>query len=138
MAQELTKLVEAFKQLPDFNRFPLPEIFYTKYGMPRPQHNNDDLKGSLTAAVTSMSAGGIPFEERGPMDGGVREIKLPDPITAELLPPSTLETNECTTGTTGPTGSSDETNTKLQQVQSNEERPDFRERLTSNENVQMS
>lgn len=135
MAQELTKLVEAFKQLPDYNRFPLPEIFYTKYGVPRPRHNNDDLKGSLTSAVTSMTAGGIPFEERGPVEGGVREVKLPDPITAEVLPTTTIETNECTTG---PTGTSDATNTELQQVQNNEERSDLRQGLASNENVQMS
>ena len=116
MAQELTKMVEAFKALPDFNRFPLPEIFYTKYGMPRPKHDNDDIKSALTNAVTGMSAGGIPFEERGPAEGGVREVKLPDPVITEVNPSSLVEDN---VGTTGPTGTSEPTNTAVQQVQNN-------------------
>jgi hypothetical protein len=134
MAKELTKMVEAFKALPDFNRFPLPEIFYTKYGMERPKHNNDDMRGALVSAVTSMNAGGIPFEERGPAEGGVREVKLPDPVISEVIPNALVENNEPILSI-GPTGTSDATDTKLQQLQGNEERPDLRQATSANEIV---
>lgn len=69
------ELVEQFKQLPDFDRYPLPEVYYTKFNIKKPKPSE---------AIQSVYYQPPPFEslnpngkviEVGPVEGGVREIK---------------------------------------------------------------
>ena len=69
------ELFEQFKQLPDFERYPLPESFYKTYNLKKPQ------PASLTECILysppayqSLNENGK-VEVRGPAPGGVREIK---------------------------------------------------------------
>jgi len=72
----LEELLEQFKQLPDWDKYPLPEVFYTKYNLPKPKPSLS-LMESLAYQVPphqSLNKNGK-VEVRPPAEGGVREIK---------------------------------------------------------------
>lgn len=67
---------EQFKQLPDWDRFPLPEVFYEHFKVKKPQPS-DSIMESLTYTAPpyqSLNSNGK-IEIRKPAEGGVREIK---------------------------------------------------------------
>lgn len=81
-------IVEEFKKLPDADRFPLPAVLYEKYNIPKPTHNNDDIKSSVANAMKRMNAGGPKVEIREAAPGGVRQLELPGILETEttLIP----------------------------------------------------
>jgi hypothetical protein len=111
-------LVEQFKKLPDASRFPLPAVLYEKYGIEKPNHNNDDLNFAVGNAVARMSAGGVAVELRGPLPGGVREIQLPEKLETqiEIIPKDIQEDNELNRDYSIYTKSFDATNSIIQQI----------------------
>lgn len=90
----LDDLVEQFKQLPDWDRFPLPEGFYKKYNIPKPKASYELMEALTyqTPPHQSLNKNGK-VELRGPVDGGVREIKefLELPVEVKMLTDEELE-----------------------------------------------
>ena len=74
---EVEKFLAEFRKLPDWEHYPLPEICYTKYGVPRPKVNND-LQTALMAQLTPPPSQFLGMETREKAPGGVREIQLPE------------------------------------------------------------
>ena len=86
----MTTLEDAFKefqQLPDWDRFPLPEVIYEKFQLKKPQ------PATVMECVTytppphhSLNKNGK-VEIRKPAEGGIREIKefLTLPVEVEML-----------------------------------------------------
>jgi hypothetical protein len=71
----LEELFEQFKQLPDWQNYPMPEVFYEHFKVkkPRPAEVQESLC-YVTPPHHSLNKNGK-IEERGPVEGGVREIK---------------------------------------------------------------
>lgn len=79
------QLIETLMQLPDFDRFPLPEHFYAKYNIPKPK-----ILGLMEAlrlkSVTDCAPGdGSKLEIRQPAPGGVRPLIEVEPIKVEVI-----------------------------------------------------
>ena len=71
----LEELFEQFKKLPDWDRFPLPEVYYEKFNIRKPQAAS--IMESVCynpPAYQSLNKDGK-VELREPAPGGVREIK---------------------------------------------------------------
>jgi len=85
---------EEFKQLPDWDRFPMPEVFYTHFNVKKPQPSVS-LMESLTYTPPphqSLNKNGK-VEIRKPAEGGVREIKefLALPVEQTLITDQTAD-----------------------------------------------
>lgn len=91
MAQNLKEAesyLEQFKKLPDWERFPMPETFYTTFGIPKPKPL--DISAYLRANMESFMEsqfGSGKVELRGPADGGVREVEQPPLQIADVIQP---------------------------------------------------
>ena len=70
----LEELVTQFKQIPDYDRYPLPEVFYEKFGFKKPKPVDEVSVTYQPPAYQSLNENGK-VELRGPVEGGVREIK---------------------------------------------------------------
>ena len=70
------ELFEEFKKLPDWDLYPMPEVFYTHFKVkkPRPGEVGELVTPHNPPPYISMNEGGK-LEIRGPLPGGVREIK---------------------------------------------------------------
>ena len=72
----LEELVEQFKQLPDHDKYPLPEVIYEKFNIKKPKPTL-----SLMESLTYQPPLSQPLNKNGkveirpPAEGGVREIK---------------------------------------------------------------
>lgn len=85
---------EQFKQLPDWDRFPMPEVFYEHFKLKKPQP-----AVSLMEALTYTPPPYQPLntsgkiEIRKPAEGGVREIKelMVLPVEQTLLKDETSD-----------------------------------------------
>lgn len=73
-SKSLEELFQEFQKLPDWNRFPLPEVYYQKFNIKKPQPQTVQESASFNPFVY-MHFGEKPVETRGPVEGGVREIK---------------------------------------------------------------
>lgn len=83
MASELEQALSEFKKLPDWNRFPLPEIIYKKFGIKKPEPA--DI-GEITKNLNPFGYGGHytqPLELRGPVEGGVRVVPMGPEVPVE-------------------------------------------------------
>lgn len=84
----LEEAFEQFKQLPDWERFPMPEVFYEHFKVKKPKPAVS-LMESLTYTPPpseSLNRNGK-VEIRKPAEGGVREIKefLELPVEVKML-----------------------------------------------------
>ena len=90
------ELFEQFKQLPDFDRYPLPEAYYTKFGLkkPRPGDLMENLHYNPPPYMSLNENGKV--EIRGPVEGGVREIKDLQylPVEVKRMNEETLQLEE--------------------------------------------
>lgn len=82
-------LVEQFKKVPDWDRYPLPDCIYEKFNIKKPKPTLD-VQATLIYQVPpheNLNKNGK-IEERGPAEGGVREIKefMELPVEVELIP----------------------------------------------------
>ena len=71
----LEEAFEQFKKLPDWERFPMPEVFYTHFGVKKPKPAEIGEYLNYTPPPAKYERPQI----RKPMPGGVREVPtLPD------------------------------------------------------------
>jgi len=84
MESDLNRLYQEFKKLPDYQRYPMPEVYYSHFNekKPKPAEIQETLDGINSSIYTPYES----FEERGPLPGGVREVAQLPPmeITATL------------------------------------------------------
>jgi hypothetical protein len=79
-------LFAEIKKIPDFERFPWPDVFYEKFGVEKPKARDMPISECLMyqpPSYQSLNEGGK-AEERGPVEGGLR------PVTYSALPVSTI------------------------------------------------
>lgn len=77
----MDEVFELYQKLPDWDRFPMPDVFYTHYNVKKPKPA--DIMETLTyQPPPSNSQRSV--EKRGPAPGGIREV--PD------LPPLEIKT----------------------------------------------
>ena len=81
----LDELFEEMKKLPDWNRFPLPEVFYEHFKVKKPQPQSVAEACSYNPFIYRIY--GPKPEIRGPAEGGVREIKdlMTLPVEVKVL-----------------------------------------------------
>ena len=84
----LEEAFEQFKQLPDWDRFPLPEVFYKHFNVkkPQPSYSVAEAVAYRPPPHQSLNKNGK-VEIRPPAEGGVREIKefLTLPVEVKVL-----------------------------------------------------
>ena len=95
-SQSLEEFLAEFRKLPDWQNYPLPEICYTKYGLPRPKPNLD-LQDALWAQLSPPPHEFLGIENREKAPGGVREIQLPEVPLLQYEPAEPAEPVEDTT-----------------------------------------
>ena len=71
-----------FKQLPDWDRYPMPEVFYKHFNVkkPKPLEINEICTVGQNSVYTHYES----FEERGALPGGVREIPELPPLDVKV------------------------------------------------------
>jgi hypothetical protein len=79
------KLMETLMQLPDFDRFPLPEHFYAKYNIPKPKILGLMESQYLKSKTDCAPGDGTPLEIRKPAPGGVRPLIEVEPVKMEVI-----------------------------------------------------
>ena len=84
METELNRLYQEFKKLPDYQRYPMPEVYYSHFNEKKPKPA--EIQEILNAPSNSVYTPYESFEERGPLPGRVREVPQLPPmdITATL------------------------------------------------------
>ena len=84
MESDLNRLYQEFKKLPDYQRYPMPEVYYSHFNEKKPKPA--EIQEILNAPSNSVYTPYESFEERGPLPGGVREVAQLPPmdITATL------------------------------------------------------
>lgn len=85
----IEELLHEFQKVPDWNRFPLPEVIYEKYNLkkPRPAELNEVVSYQPPPYMSLNSNGKVDIREPAP--GGVREIH-----DFQVLPVEVKRTNE--------------------------------------------
>jgi len=84
------ELLTEFQKLPDWQLYPLPEVMYQRFGIKKPQPGTSLSEMFLYRPPPSQSLNeGGKIEMRGPVEGGVREIK-----DLQTLPVEVKRTNE--------------------------------------------
>lgn len=82
---EIEKIIEKFKKVPDWDRFPVPDVLIEKYGLPKARPS-DDLMAALSTAEQPQKCIYLPSETRPPAEGGVREVKPLEDVPIEVKP----------------------------------------------------
>lgn len=84
----LEEAFEQFKQLPDWDRYPMPEVFYEHFKVKKPKPTNGIMEALVYTPPphASLNKGGK-IEIRGPAPDGVREIKdlMSLPVEVKVL-----------------------------------------------------
>lgn len=94
MFEDEEALYNELKELPDFDRLPLPEHWYKKFNIPRPEAVTLQDFALSRAWLKHKYDSNITYEIREePAPGGVRPIIEPEPIPVEII------TKEFTNGT---------------------------------------
>lgn len=79
------QLMDTLMQLPDFDRFPLPEHFYKKYNIPKPKILGLMESLHLQNQTDCAPGDGKPIEIRTPAPGGVRPLIEVEPVKMEAI-----------------------------------------------------
>jgi hypothetical protein len=79
------KLYEVLSKLPDFDRFPLPKDWYSKFPIPPPKILSITEALQLQAQTKPWSDI-APYETRPPAEGGVRPLLEPQPVEITFVP----------------------------------------------------
>jgi hypothetical protein len=79
------QLMETLMQLPDFDRYPLPEHFYKKYNIPKPKILTLMESLHLQNRTDCAPGDGRPIEIRKPAPGGVRPLIQVEPVKMEAI-----------------------------------------------------
>lgn len=78
METDLNRLYEQFKKLPDYQRYPMPDVYYKHFNETKPKPA--ELQETLDAPNKSVLMQYESFEDRGPLPGGVREVPELPPL----------------------------------------------------------
>ena len=81
------EIFNALKELPDFDRLPLPKYFYEKFNIPPPKILTP--MEALKLHEATQIAGGAPYlppETREPAPGGVRPLLEVEPVKVDVKP----------------------------------------------------
>lgn len=90
----LEETFEQFKQLPDWDKYPMPEVFYEHFKVQKPKPSNSIMDALAYTPPLSM-----PLNKNGkveiiePLPGGVREVEQLPPLPVEVKKVNE-ETNE--------------------------------------------
>lgn len=84
MEPTLEELFEQFKKLPDWDRYPMPEVFYTHFKVKKPQPATINEVASYTPPA-HLPLGDGKVEIRKPAEGGVRQVTFSEPLPVETL-----------------------------------------------------
>jgi hypothetical protein len=87
MALTDDQIYDLLKDLPDFDRLPLPKYFYEKFNIPPPKILTP-MEAIRLMEKTACAPGLVstPIEIREPAPGGVREMPQGEPVPVEVLP----------------------------------------------------
>ena len=87
------EIYNSLKELPDFDRFPLPKDWYTKFNIPPPKIPTlrDALKAHYEAQLAYLNSPEVPVEIRPPAEGGVRPILEAPPVEMKVIHGKTLK-----------------------------------------------
>jgi hypothetical protein len=88
MELELNRLYQEFKKLPDYERYPMPEVYYKHFNEKKPKPA--EIQEILDAPSRSVYTAYESFEEREPLPGGVREIPELPPLEVQ----ATIKTDD--------------------------------------------
>lgn len=84
----LEEAFEQFKQLPDWEKYPMPEVFYEHFKVKKPKTGLSVMEALTYTAPPheSLNKNGQ-VEIRKPLDGGVREVPLLEapPVEVKVL-----------------------------------------------------
>lgn len=85
------EIYNLLKDLPDFDRFPLPKYFYEKFNIPPPKILS--VAEALRLQTQTFNAPGalVKTEYREPAPGGVRPLIEVEPVKIEVLPHTSIE-----------------------------------------------
>ena len=85
------EIYNQLKDLPDFDRLPLPKYFYEKFNIPPPKILS--IREALLLAAQTANAPGalVKTEVREPAPGGVRPILEVEPVKLEVKPGVSIE-----------------------------------------------
>ena len=91
MALTDEEIYHQLKDLPDFDRLPLPKYFYEKFNIPVPKIQT--VMEALTLQVKTANAPGplTKLELRDPAPGGVRPLIEVKPLEIEVKPNTSIE-----------------------------------------------
>lgn len=78
------QIYEMLKDLPDFDRLPLPKHFYEKFNIPLPEIPTMMEAIQLMNKVANAPGPLIKTEHRGPAPGGVRPLIEVEPVKIEV------------------------------------------------------
>ena len=80
METDLNRLYEEFKTLPDYQRYPMPDVYYKHFNEKKPKPA--ELQETLDAPYNRFSVNNhyVGFEDREPLPGGVREVPEAPPL----------------------------------------------------------
>lgn len=84
-------IYEMLKDLPDFDRFPLPKYFYEKFKIPPPKILTPMEALTLMERTAMMPGALVKTEIREPSPGGVRPLLEVEPVKVEVLPGVSIE-----------------------------------------------
>lgn len=85
------QIYEMLKDLPDFDRLPLPKYFYEKFNIPPPKILS--IREALQLQYNTMNAPGlyVKTEFREPASGGLRIMPESEPLKIEVKQGEYLE-----------------------------------------------
>ena len=91
MALTDEQIYNLLKDLPDFDRFPLPKYFYEKFNIPPPKIQTIREALSLHTKVANAGGAFCKLEVRDPAPGGVRPLIEVKPLEIEVKPNIAIE-----------------------------------------------
>lgn len=71
----IEEVFEQFKQLPDWDKYPMPEVFYDHFKVRKPKPSNGIMDSLAYQPPLSLPLNNGKVEIRKPAEGGIREIK---------------------------------------------------------------
>jgi len=80
---DIDSLFREFQKIPDWDRFPMPEVFYEHFKVKKPQSLSVN-ESATYFAPPSLPLGNGKTEIRGPLPGGVREVPEGPPLPVEV------------------------------------------------------
>lgn len=73
------------KDLPDFDRLPLPKYFYEKFNIPPPKIQTPMEAIKLATSIANAPGPLVKTEVRNPAPGGVRPLLEVEPVKIETI-----------------------------------------------------